>query len=297
MFCPKRQPRFKGAIERYLKTINYHFAHQLPGTSFARFHQRGDYDPQKCALLTLGEFKHLFEKWVVDVYAQTKHSGIGTTPWRRWHEGLAAQEPRLPADLRVLQQRIGLSASRKLRRSGFELHGIRYNDGSLGHILRRYGEGVQIRIVFDPEDLGEVQVWGPDDADPISVQALDLSYAKGLTQRQNELIRQFVREEGASIEDAAALQRARRDIAQSVSELMTSRKQKARHRSAAMRGISSSQPNGTTGAIDLPSPSTRQLTQKRPATSATASAEIADMPVILPAFRIPSVKRGGHGSS
>jgi putative transposase len=297
VFCPKHQPRFKGSIERYLKTINYFFAHQIPGASFARFYQRGDYDPQKCALLTLGEFKHLFEKWVVDVYAQTKHSGIGTTPWRRWHEGLAAQEPQLPADLRVLQQRIGLSASRKLRRSGFELHGIRYNDGSLGHILRRYGEGVQIRIVFDPEDLGEVQVWGPDDADPISVQALDLSYAKGLTQRQNELIRQLVREEGASIEDAAALQRARRDIAQSVSELMTSRKQKARHRSAAMRGISSSQPNGTTGAIDFPSPSTRQLTQKRPATSAAASAEIADMPVILPAFRIPSVKRGGHGSS
>lgn len=71
-YCPKHQPRFKGVVERYLKTINYFFAHQLPGTSFARYHQRGDYDPQKYALMTLAEFTQLFEKWVVDVYSQTR---------------------------------------------------------------------------------------------------------------------------------------------------------------------------------------------------------------------------------
>lgn len=300
VFCPKHQPRFKGAIERYLKTINYFFAHQIPGASFARFYQRGDYDPQKCALLTLGEFKHLFEKWVVDVYAQTKHSGLGTTPWKRWHEGLAVQEPRLPADLRTLQQRIGLSASRKLRRNGFELNGIRYNGGSLGDILRRYGEGVGVRVVFDPEDLGEVQVWGPDDTDPVSVQALDQSYAKGLTQRQNDLIRQLAREAGASAEDQVALQRAKQDIVQSISELMTSRKQKARQRSGAMRGISSSRPDGATSALVPFAPSPRPPSPNRPKLSKPSQVAINDLeelPAILPAFQLPSIKRGGHGGS
>ena len=103
-FCPKRQPRFKGTVERYLKTINYNFAHQIPGASFARFHLRGDYDPQKYALLTLAEFKHLFEKWVVDVYAQTKHSGIGTTPWHRWHEGMAKAACVSPSVVRHMVQ-------------------------------------------------------------------------------------------------------------------------------------------------------------------------------------------------
>jgi len=126
-YCPKHQPRFKGVVERYLKTINYFFAHQLPGTSFARFYQRGDYDPQKCALLTFAEFKHIFEKWVVDVYSQTLHRGLGTTPWTRWHEGLIHYEPELPKDLRVLQRRIGLVKSRRLRRDGIQLNGIRYN--------------------------------------------------------------------------------------------------------------------------------------------------------------------------
>ena len=82
VYCPKRTPRFKGTIERYLKTINYFFAHQLPGTSMARLEERGDYDPQKHALLTLGEFKQILEKWFVDVYAETIHRGLGTTPRR-----------------------------------------------------------------------------------------------------------------------------------------------------------------------------------------------------------------------
>ena len=296
-FCPKRQPRFKGTIERYLKTINYHFAHQLPGASFARFHQRGDYDPQKCALMTLGEFKHLFEKWVVDVYAQTVHKSIGTTPWQRWHEGLAAHEPHLPADLSVLQQRIGQSASRKLRRDGFELNGIRYNGDVLAPILRKFGEGVEIRVVYDPEDLGSVHVWGPDDTEPKAVQALELGYARGMTKQQNGLIRQLLREEGAKVEDRVALQRARNDMAKAVEELMVSRKQKARQRSAHLRGFSSSKPSGSPPQPQrVPNaPVRRPVPSIKPADKAPSVPP--DLPRILTAFQMGSSKRGGDGNS
>ncbi|MDO8457704.1 MAG: Mu transposase C-terminal domain-containing protein [Burkholderiaceae bacterium] len=295
VFCPKRQPRFKGSIERYLKTINYYFAHQLPGVSFARFHLRGDYDPQKCALLTLAEFKHLFEKWVVDVYAQTVHRSLGTTPFKRWNEGIAVHEPQLPKDLSMLQQRIGQSASRKLRRDGFELNGIRYNGDGLGPILRQYGEGVAIRVVFDPEDLGEVHVWGPDESDPILVQALNLAYARGLTFTQNTLIRQLMREEGANGEDPVALQRARNDIAQAVAELMTSRKQKARQRSASIRGITSSNPQGggVTSAPEANNPApVPSTTPKAPKNSTPIS---VDLPKILTGFQMQSPKRDDDG--
>jgi putative transposase len=286
VFCPKRQPRFKGTVERFLKTINYYFAHQLPGTSFSRFHLRGDYDPQKCALLTLAEFKHLFEKWVVDVYGQTLHRGLGTTPFARWNEGLRSNEPRLPKDLSTLQQRIGQSAERKLRRDGFELHGNRYNGEGLGPILRQYGEGVDIRVVFDPEDLGLVHVWGPSDSDPIQVQALNLGYARGLTLPQNTLIRQLLRENGATVEDPIALQRARNDMAQAVSELMTSRKQKARQRSGALRGLTSSKPQGS----EEPALSADQRPIKRtdsPTRAINVNAPVLDaLPQTLPAFRM-----------
>ncbi|MDT4289527.1 DDE-type integrase/transposase/recombinase [Methylomonas sp. MO1] len=245
-YCPKHAPRFKGVVERYLKTINYFFAHQLPGTSFAKYYLRGDYDPQKAALLTFAEFKQIFEKWVVDIYAQDEHRGLGkTTPWARWQESIAHYEPTLPDDLRTLQRRIGLVAERSLRRDGISLHGIRYSGDELGPILRGFGEGVKVRLVYDSEDLGEIQVWGPNDAEPVTVKAIDYAFAHGLTVKQNDFIRQYLREQGAAVIDKAALERARYELAQAVEELMTNRKHRARRRSAALLGITSSKPNGS----------------------------------------------------
>lgn len=242
LFCPKRTPHFKGVVERYLKTVNYHFAHQVPGASFARFHKRDDYDPLKHALLTFGEFQQVFEKWVVDVYAQTVHRGIGTTPMHRWQEGAKVWEPKLPPDRGMLQRRIGQTTECKLRKDGITVHSIRYNNQELNRIMRRYGEGVTVRVVYDPEDLAEVMVWGPDDAEPEVVPALDLSYARGLTVRQNTWIRQQAREQANAVNNKDGVLRARADITSSISELMSSRKLKDRRRSAAMRGISSTKP-------------------------------------------------------
>lgn len=284
-YCPKHQPRFKGVVERYLKRVNYDFAHQLPGTSFARFHQRGDYDSQKHALLTLDEFNHLFEKWVVDVYAETLHRGIGTTPRAKWTDGLTRREPELPSDLLTLQRRIGQVSERKLRQDGIQLNGIRYNGDALAPILRAYGAGVPVRVLYDPEDLGEIQVWGPDDVDPVSVQALDQSYASGLTARQNEMIRGFLREQGATVEDRASLERARHELSCAVDELMSSRKQTARRRSAALRGISSSRPEGQDAVLTKESIS---ITPSKPQTNTVNKKhKEEDVPPLLPTFQLP----------
>jgi putative transposase len=283
-YCPRRTPRFKGAIERFLKTINYFFAHQLPGASFARFHQRGDYDPQEQALITFAELKQILEKWIVDVYAETVHRGIGTTPRAQWTEGLKAYTPELPASPAALQLRIGQHARRRLRRTGIELNGLYYSGDGLQPILKRYGEGVEVRVVFDPDDLGEVQVWGPDDAEPVAVRAVDFSFANGLSVRQNELIRQTVRERGENAGDKAALQRGRAGIAATVETLMVHRKQKARHRSAAIRGISSAQPTGR--IPDAAAPAQERPKQPVPKPKVAAGIEAPSIPAILKAFEM-----------
>jgi putative transposase len=263
-YCPKHTPRFKGVVERFLKTINYFFAHQLPGTSYAKFYLRGDYDPQKAALLTFAEFKQMFEKWVVDVYAQNEHRGLGkTTPWARWQESIAHHEPILPDDLCTLQRRIGLVEERSLRRDGIFLNGIRYSGDELGPILRGFGEGVKVRLVYDPEDLGEIQVWGPNDAEPVTVKALDYEFAHGLTVKQNEFIRQYLREQGEAVIDKVALERARFEMAQAIEALMTNRKHTARRRSAALRGISSSKPSGSESSA-IAKPDSAKATKAKP---------------------------------
>ncbi len=253
-YCPKRQPWFKGAIERYLQTFNFTLSHQLPGTSLARLEHRGDYDSQKHALLTLAEFKHILEKWLLDIYAQKKHRGIGTTPWAKWHEGLQHHTPALPNSLDELQRRIGLVEERTLRHDGILLKGIRYAGPNLEPILRAWGPSVKLRLVFDPEDLGSIQVWAPEQPDPVKVPALNQEYAKGLTLLQHELIQKQVRENGHNAENTKALAQAKYDLALAVDELLNSRKQRGRRRAANIHGKTSTHPEArlTPGAPPKP---------------------------------------------
>jgi putative transposase len=242
LFCPKKSPWFKGRIERYLKTINYFFAHQMPGTSFSRFDKRGDYDPQKHAILTLAEFKQFFEKWILDIYSQSIHEGIGTTPWAKWHDGLNQRQPTLPADVRTLQRRIGHVTERSLRRDGIQLNGIRYNSGAVADLLRIWGEGVKVRVVFDSENLGEIQIWPPETQTSVAIAAVDYAYANGLTLTQNKLIQTQLREQGRAAVNKDELQAAKHELAQAVAQLMQSRKQGKRRQAAAIRAMTSNNP-------------------------------------------------------
>jgi len=116
-----------------------------------------------------------------------------------------------------------------------------------------------------------------------------------MTLRQNALIRQLLREQGANAEDRVALQRARNDIAQAVADLMISRKQKARQRSAAIRGISSSKPEG------VPAQPVQVLDIKAKPTSekvkvvAKVDEPTEALPKILSAFQMTPAKRGRDG--
>jgi len=298
-YCPKHQPRFKGVVERYLKTINYFFAHQLPGTSFARWHLRGDYDPLKHAVLTLAEFHQIFQKWVLDVYAQTVHRGTHETPWVRWHEGLRHREPELPDSVKALQQRIGQIEERALRNDGVVLNGIRYNGNALAPILCAYGPGTKVRVLFDHEDLGDIQVWGPDSTEPVGVPALDQSYARGLTALQNDLIRAAVREKGASQQNQVALEQAKQDIISAVENLMGSRKQRNRRRAAEIRGLSISKPETSMQAkpswsqANTEHDAAKSVRKMTPSSIAPTESDLPP-PVTYSIFR-PNKKASGEG--
>src|SRR5690606_10396256 len=54
-FCPKAQPQYKGAVERFLGTLNREVSHRIPGTSFSSISQRGDYDSVNQSSITLDD--------------------------------------------------------------------------------------------------------------------------------------------------------------------------------------------------------------------------------------------------
>lgn len=283
-YCPKRTPRFKGVIERFLKTINYSFAHQLPGTSMARLSQRGDYDSGKHALLTLAEFIHVLEKWILDVYSQTEHRGIKVTPWSKWQDGLQRVEPVLPDSVDAFKQRIGLIAERSVRRDGIWLNSLRYSGDALGPIIRKFGEGVRVRVLYDPEDLGAILIWAPDQQDPVEVQAADYEYAKGLNSFQHELVCKKVREQGASTENREARDRAKYEIAQEIESLMVSRKLGHRRQSAKARGITSTDPAPAI-PIQKSQPSQVKRVRRTSAVTSSAAQPNVELPV-LPSFKL-----------
>ena len=243
LFCPPRQPRFKGVIERFLKRINYELAHKLPGTSLAKWTERGDYDPQKHAVLTLVEFVHVLEKWLLDIYCQDIHKGIKTIPAARWRDSAGIHPPYLPASVNKIVDDLGLFATRTLRHDGIRLHNLYYLSDALQPILRAYGEGVELRIAYDPENLGRIRVWAPDAQHPVDAYG-PADYAEGLTLMLHQMIQKELRQKGNDECDIQALRHAKAELVEAIRTLFSSKRVIDRKRAAKAAGISTSRPDG-----------------------------------------------------
>lgn len=236
-FCPKRQPWFKGAVERFLKTLNFQFAHALPGTSFARWFHREDYDPQEQALITYDQLLHVLTRWIVDVYAHSLHRGIKTTPHQKWVTGATRFPPVLPSSIEDIDITIGETHTRTLSHQGIELDNLRYNAPALLQIRGKHGSRVKVDVISYFDDVSRIAVIDPDTKIPIIVPALDQEYADGLTREQHRLLCARARETGKGLVDQSALALAKSEIRVLVSEFAVSKSQRKRQRSAALRGI------------------------------------------------------------
>ncbi|WP_176731512.1 Mu transposase C-terminal domain-containing protein [Burkholderia cenocepacia] len=245
MFCPSRQPRFKGVIERFLKTCNYGFAHTLPGTSLAHFTERGDYDSVKNAILTISEFNHLFEKWLLDVYAETTHRGIKTTPLKKWFEGVVGVSQKLPPSAEDIAVRLGVEVVRSLRHDGVQLHGLTYACDALLPIIRTYGLGIRVRIAFDPENLAAIWLWAPGEQERIRVPAILTEYTEGLRLVQHRMIMKVCRESEENGKSRKTLMEARLEIATAVAALASSKSLRKRRKAAKATGVSNENPLGS----------------------------------------------------
>lgn len=84
---PVARPHFGGHIERLLGTFAKEI-HTLPGTTFSNTRERGDYDSEGKAALTLTEFEEWFVTFIVNVYHQRMHSSINMPPMEKYRQGI-----------------------------------------------------------------------------------------------------------------------------------------------------------------------------------------------------------------
>ena len=69
-------PWYKGTVERYFRTINQQLIHQTQGTTFSNVIDKGDYNPQKNAVISFSRLLEMMHIWILDYYTQKFNTGI-----------------------------------------------------------------------------------------------------------------------------------------------------------------------------------------------------------------------------
>lgn len=158
-YRPRRTPHYGGHIERLIGTMMGE-VHLLPGTTFSNIEEKGAYDPEKTAVMTLREL----ETWMaiqVIAYNGTIHRRHLVPPQVAYLEGLE-RRPR-PVQYPQDSERFLLDflpfEMRRIGREGIQLHNIHYQSA----VLRAFeGDTASHVIKYDPRDLSCVYLLDSD---------------------------------------------------------------------------------------------------------------------------------------
>ncbi|MGE4294339.1 MAG: Mu transposase C-terminal domain-containing protein [Campylobacterales bacterium] len=168
---PVARPQFGGHIERLIGT-SMREVHTLPGTTFSNIQMRGDYKPDKYAVMTLHELERWLSEFFVNIYHKTVHSGIRTTPEKKYEAGIFGDDERpgrgLPEKIADEDRfRISLlpTAERTIQHIGVSLDNIRYYADSLRRWIKaKDDKGRPRKFIFkrDPRDISVIWFFDPD---------------------------------------------------------------------------------------------------------------------------------------
>lgn len=192
-FCPRRKPWYKGKIERLFGTINSGLLAGMPGRTFSNVLEKGDYDPLKHAVVGLETLREAVFTWIVDVYHQKIHRGLGRTPAQAWHEAIQLTDRWLPASSTVLDSAFSRHETRQLTHKGIEFDSLLYNSNDMRVLREQHGHVMSVEVRVMDDDLGHVFVVAPDGQTVIKVPALEPEYATGMTRWQHKICRRYQR--------------------------------------------------------------------------------------------------------
>jgi len=232
-FNPVKCPWYKGVVERYFGTINRELLDDKPGKTFSSIIDKGDYDPEKNAVISFSRLVEIMHMWVVDVYQQSPRSNETLVPNCWWEEALI-NTPVFSVDSETLNIVLGKFALPSLSKDGIRLDYIYYDSDELLTYRMQTGYG-KVKIKIDPDDLGEIHVLNKVELKYFTVPAVDLDYAKGLSSWQHQVIKNYVKGMVRTYVDEEALSRAKRKISQMVEEEMLNTKSLARSRARLAR--------------------------------------------------------------
>lgn len=192
-YRPPATPRYGGHIERLIGTM-MGAIHLLPGTTFSDIEERGAYDSEARATMTLKELDHWLAIEIVGGYHQRIHKALERPPIAKWVEMTtqAAFKFRHPADEEGFFIDFLPYVERKIGRDGINLFGIKYWDSVLSAMAGVTEHDFIVR--YDPRNLSAVFVESPNSG-YLQVRYRDLSHPV-ITLWEHRITRKALREQG-----------------------------------------------------------------------------------------------------
>lgn len=176
---PAGVPKLRSRIERVFGTFGQQLAPMLIGRTFSNIAERGDYPSEQWAVLTDDDLAQILTLFVVDIYHNQPHKGLGgETPANAWKRLVSEQGVTPPPDANHQRAVFGIPLMRIPKRHGVQVFGIHFTCPELqAAVLRGLRNEVQIRV--DPTDLSHVSVclserWYPAQAVSNAVAKLSL---------------------------------------------------------------------------------------------------------------------------
>lgn len=159
MRAPAGLPEVRARNERFFHSLNTGLLPRLPGRTFSSIREKGNANPEEGAALTFDDLAFCLVRWIVDIYHNTPHAGLGgETPlhcWRRLTGEWGVQPPPEQADRRSI---FGERLRRKLSKEGVTVLGMHYHSEELARCMTsRTARDVEVR--WHPDDMGAVTVY------------------------------------------------------------------------------------------------------------------------------------------
>lgn len=168
---PVARPQYGGHIERMVGTTMREI-HKLPGSTFANIKQKGEYNPDKEAIMTLHEVEKYLVEYFVNIYHKKIHSSINMTPEQKFEFGLFGDEdtpgvglPEKISDEDTFKISLLPTIERTIQQFGVTVDKISYYADCLRRWIKaKTKDGQAKSFIFkrDPRDISTIWFFDPD---------------------------------------------------------------------------------------------------------------------------------------
>ena len=173
-YRPPGRPHYGGIVERVIGTL-MEMVHELPSTTFSNPAQRGSYDSEARAVVTVAEL----EKWLalaVASYHGQVHGTTRQTPQARWAAATAQTAAVTVGNETAFLVDFLPVIRRTLTRTGFVIDHVRYFRDALKPWIARRDRLDRFVIRRDPRDISRIWVLNPDGGSYLPVPYRTLSH-------------------------------------------------------------------------------------------------------------------------